>query len=193
VGAQATPAPGASANPFAVDASQPLDVLMWDVGWGDEYALNALEIYKALYPASRSSTKACSGCRRWPSPASSPAIPPDVIEATQLDRPSLAADGQLADLSDLLAAPAYDTAGATLAETLRPGTQVDAVLDGVPYAVNFSYGTQGLWYNAITLAENGWEYPTTWERCSPSARRSKPAASPRPGPTKGSTRATSRP
>lgn len=161
--AQGSPAAGANADPFGVDASQPLDVLMWDVGWGDEYALNALEIYKALYPGV---TIEYQGVQRIPEIAQPRFVsgdPPDVIEATQLDRPSLAADGQLSDLSDVLAAPAYDTPGATLGDTLRPGTQVDAVLDGVPFAVNFSYGLQGVWYNAVTMSENGWEFPETWE------------------------------
>lgn len=160
--AQGTP-PVANANPFAVDPAETLDVLMWDVGWGDEYALNALELYKALYSGVPIEYQ---GVQRMPEIAQPRFVagdPPDVIEATQLDRPALASEGQLLDLSDVLAAPAYDTPGATLGDTLRPGTQVETLVDGIPYAVNFSYGLQGVWYNGVTMEENGWEFPQTWD------------------------------
>lgn len=152
-----------AANPFGVDANQPLDVLMWDVGWGDEYALNALELYKTQFPGVTIEYQGVQRMAEIAQPRFVGGDPPDVIEATQLDRPGLVAEGLLSDLSDLLAAPAYDTPDTTLAETLRPGTQVDAVFEGVPFAINFSYGVQGIWYNAALLAENEWEYPTTWE------------------------------
>jgi N-acetylglucosamine transport system substrate-binding protein len=157
-----TPA-AAAANPLGVDPAQPLDVLMWDVGWGDEYALNAIEIYKRLYPGVEVEYLGVQRMQEVAQPRFVSGDPPDVIEASQLDRPALAAEDLLADLSDLLAAPAFDTEGATLGETLRPGTQVDAVLDGVRYAVNFSYGVQGVWYDANLMEENGWTYPETWE------------------------------
>jgi N-acetylglucosamine transport system substrate-binding protein len=55
--------------------------------------------------------------------------PPDVIDnsgAGNLDVTALVADGQLADLGDLMKAPAYDTPGATFEQTLVPGSRRQA-------------------------------------------------------------------
>lgn len=152
-----------SSNPFGVDPGQSLDVLMWDVGWGDEYALNALEIYKRLYPGVEIEYQGVQRVAEIAQPRFVAGDPPDVIEATLLDRAALVAEGLLADLSDLLAAPAYDTPDKTFGETLLSGTQTDAIFDGKPYAVNFSYGLQGIWYDDRVMQEHGWEYPSTWE------------------------------
>lgn len=152
-----------AANPFGVDPGQPLDVLMWKVGWGDEYALNALEMYKKRYSGVEIKYQGVQRVPEIAQPRFVSGDPPDVIEATTLDRPSLVADGQLTDLSDLLKTPSYDTKGKTLAETLLPGTQVDAIFDGKPYAVNFTYGLQGIWYNAVTMDQHKWTYPKTWD------------------------------
>lgn len=152
-----------TSNPFGVDGSQPLDILMWDVGWGDEYALNAIEIYKRQFPDVEIIYQGVQQMPEVAQPRFAGGEPPDVIEATQLDIPTLVAEGEVSDLSDLLAAPAYDTPGKTLAETLLPESQVSVTFDGVPYAVNFTYGLQGLWYNAALFEQNGWAYPKTWD------------------------------
>lgn len=161
--ARAAATPAANANPFGVDASKPLDVLMWKAGWGDEYALKVIDIYKSLYAGVEIKYQAVQDLPPAAQPRFAAGTPPDVIEATQLDRASLVSDSGLTELSDLLAAPSYDIAGKTVAETLRPNSQTTAVFDGKPYAVNFTYYLNGIWYNAALMEAHGWEYPTTWD------------------------------
>src|SRR5690606_9557099 len=76
---------------------------------------------------------------------------------------TLVAEGQLADLGDLMAAPAYDTEGATFAETLVPGTQETGVYDGVQNVLAYALTVYGIWYNQAWMDEQGYTYPTTWD------------------------------
>jgi len=66
-----------------------------------------------------------------------------------MDMASLVADGQLADLKPLLDAPALDTPGKTVRETLIPGTQDTLVFDGVQRGINFVFTG----YGHLLLAE----------------------------------------
>jgi N-acetylglucosamine transport system substrate-binding protein len=150
-------------NPLGVDGSKPLDFLMWKAGWGDEYALNALELYKAAFPDAEIKYEAVSRVQEAAQPRFVAGDPPDVIEGSALDLASLVSNGQLVAVTDLLAAPAWDTEGATVADTLLPGTQDDVTFDGVQYGVNFTSGMYGIWYSAPLMEENGWIYPQTWE------------------------------
>lgn len=150
-------------NPLGVDGTKPLDFLMWKAGWGDEYALNALDLYREAFPDADIKYEAVSRVQEAAQPRFVAGEPPDVIEATALDKPSLVSNDQLTAVTDLLAAPAWDTEGATVGETLLPGTQDTLTFDGTQYGVNFTSGMYGLWYSAPLLEENGWTYPQTWE------------------------------
>jgi N-acetylglucosamine transport system substrate-binding protein len=83
--------------------------------------------------------------------------------AGNLDNTALIAEGQLADLADLMAAPSYDTEGVTFADSLVAGTQDTGVFDGIQHILNLVLATYGVWYNQALFAEKGWTYPTTWE------------------------------
>jgi N-acetylglucosamine transport system substrate-binding protein len=75
---------------------------------------------------------------------------------------ALVADGQLAELADVLAAPAYDTEGKTVEETLVPGTQAGAVYEGKQLGLNLTLTVIGLWYSQSWMESQGYTYPTTW-------------------------------
>lgn len=150
-------------NPLGVDGTKPLDVLMWKAGWGDEYALNALELYKTAFPDAEIKYEAVSRVAEAAQPRFVAGDPPDVIEGTQLDLASLVIEGQLMAVTDLLNAPSWDTEGATVGETLLPGTQDNLIFDGEQYGVSFTSGMYGIWYSATLMEENGWSFPKTWE------------------------------
>ncbi|HVL25427.1 MAG TPA: N-acetylglucosamine/diacetylchitobiose ABC transporter substrate-binding protein [Thermomicrobiales bacterium] len=152
-----------AANPLGVDGSKPLDFLMWKAGWGDEYALNALELYKGAFPDAEIKYEAVQRVLEAAQPRFVAGDPPDVVESSALDRTSLVANQQLAPLTDLLAAPSFDIEGKTVGETLLPGTQDTLVYEGVPYGINFTAGMYGIWYSAPLMEEHGWTYPQTWE------------------------------
>jgi|GEM_PF-1953726 ABC-type sugar transport system, periplasmic component len=69
----------------------------------------------------------------------------------------------LADVDDLFNAPAYDTPGKTVAETMLPGFDKAMMKDGKRYLFAYRYGTNGIWINKKMFDENGWEKPKTWD------------------------------
>ena len=152
-----------AANPLGVDAGSPLEILMWKAGWGDEYALNAVELYKAAFPGVEVEYQATQRVLEAAQPRFVGGNPPDVIEATLLDRAALVGEGQLAEMTDLLDAPAAGTPGAKLKETLLPNSQIDTVVEGKQYGVNFTFGLNGIWHSEPVMQQKGWEYPTTWD------------------------------
>ncbi|HET9661006.1 MAG TPA: N-acetylglucosamine/diacetylchitobiose ABC transporter substrate-binding protein, partial [Thermomicrobiales bacterium] len=92
--------------------------------------------------------------------------PPDVMDnsgADNLPIATLVAEGQLADLADLMAAPSYDTEGSTFADTLAPGSQDTGVYNGVQNVLLYAVTVYGPWHNQALFDEKGWTYPETWD------------------------------
>ena len=121
-------------NPLGVDPNAPLDVVIFKGGYGDDYAINVNQnLYGKLYPDAKITYAGIQRLGEQLQPRFVAGNPPDVIDnsgAGNLDNAALVAEGQLADLADLMAAPSYDTEGKTFAETLVPGTQDTGVFDG---------------------------------------------------------------
>jgi N-acetylglucosamine transport system substrate-binding protein len=153
-------------NPLGVDPSAPLDVVIFKGGFGDDYAKNVNEMYTKRFPDAQITYAGIQRLGEQLQPRFVAGTPPDVIDnsgAGNLDTGALVAEGQLADLADLMAAPSLDTEGKTFAETLVPGSQVSGAFDGVQNALNLSLTVIGIWYSSTFMDENGYEYPQTWE------------------------------
>ena len=84
---------------------------------GDEYAIDINEsVNGVLYPDAQITHAGIQRLAEQLQPRFVVGTPPDVIENSgvgALDETALVAEGQLADLADLMAAPAYDTEDAT--------------------------------------------------------------------------------
>jgi N-acetylglucosamine transport system substrate-binding protein len=154
-------------NPLGVDPAAPLDVVIFKGGFGDDYAIYVNEnMYNKLYPDAQITYAGIQRLGEQLQPRFVAGTPPDVIDnsgAGNLDNAALVAEGQLADLADLLAAPSYDTEGATFAETLVPGTQESGVFNGIQYLLNWSLTVYGIWYSSTFMEAGGYEYPQTWD------------------------------
>jgi N-acetylglucosamine transport system substrate-binding protein len=161
----ASPAPGAT-NPLGVDPAAPLDVVIFKGGFGDNYAINVNDnLYGKLYPDAQITYAGIQGLGAQLQPRFVEGNPPDVIDnsgAGNLDMAALIAEGQLADLAPLMAAPAYDTEGATFADTLVPGSQATGVYDGKQLYLNWALTVIGVWYSQSWMQSNNYTYPTTW-------------------------------
>ncbi|MGH2561364.1 MAG: N-acetylglucosamine/diacetylchitobiose ABC transporter substrate-binding protein [Thermomicrobiales bacterium] len=156
----------ANTNPLGVDPAAPLDVVIFKGGYGDDYAIYVKDqMYQKLYPESEITYAGIQRLGEQLQPRFVAGEPPDIIDnsgAGNLDTTALIAEGQLADLADLMAAPSYDTEGKTFAETLVPGSQETGVFDGVQYYLNLALSAYGLWYSSSWMEENGFTYPATW-------------------------------
>ena len=154
-------------NPLGVDPEAPLDVVIFKGGYGDEYAINVNDnLYGELYPNAEITY---AGTQRLQEQYQARVVdgnPPDVMDnsgAGNFNTTSLYNDGQLADLTDLMEAPAYGQEGVTFADSLTPGSQRDGVFDGSQYVLKYVMSVYGLWYDQAKFDEKGWEYPQTWD------------------------------
>jgi N-acetylglucosamine transport system substrate-binding protein len=160
-------APAAVANPLTVVADQPLEVVIFKGGYGDDYGLNAEKIYQRTYPGAKITHQGLQRLQEQLQPRFVGGNPPDVIDNSgggNLDTAALVAESQLADLADLLAAPAFDTPGKTFKDTLLPGSQAGGIFDGKQYVLKYAAFIFGLWYSDSLFKKQGWEYPKTWDK-----------------------------
>ena len=169
----ATPATGDltfdMSNPLGIDPAAPLNPYIFDGGFGVAYAENVNAIYSEIYPESADQIKFESG--QGLGPALQPRFvggnPPDVIDnsgADSLDQTSLASQGQLADLADLMAAVSLDTPDTTFADTLIPNSQLGGILnEGQQNILFYAYTVIGVWASNKLMTDNGITYPKTWD------------------------------
>jgi N-acetylglucosamine transport system substrate-binding protein len=153
------------ANPLGVPATAALDVVIFKGGYGDEYARQAEAVYQKRYPQSKISHQGIQNVGQALQPRFVAGDPPDVVDNTgagRLDLATLVKSRQLADLGELLDAPALDTPGKKVRETLLPGVVEDGTLDGRCRTLNLAYTVWGLWYSKPLFAKHGWTYPATW-------------------------------
>lgn len=153
-------------NPLGVDPAAPLDVVIFKGGFGDDYALHVNEMYTARFPDAQITYAGIQRLGEQLQPRFVAGEPPDVIDnsgAGNLDNAALVAEGQLADLAPLLAAPSFDIEGMTVGESLVPGSQGSGVFNGVQYLLNLALSAYGVWYSSTWMEEQGYEYPETWD------------------------------
>jgi N-acetylglucosamine transport system substrate-binding protein len=157
-------APGAE-NPFGLAVTD-VDGVFFAGGYGDDYIKFAASMMEQAYPGMKVGVQSGQRIGDILRPRFVGGNPPDVIDnsgAGNLDMAALVADGQVADLAELLNAPALDTPGKTVGESLIPGSQDDQVYDGKQLAINFVFTGYGICYSKKLFDDNQWTYPATWE------------------------------
>lgn len=153
-------------NPLGLESGQPVEGIFFEGGYGRAYIDHAADIFRALHPENEISVSGIQRVGEQLRPRFIGGNPPDVIDnsgAGNLDTAGLVAEEQLADLAELMNAPALDTPGKTFAETLFPGSQTDGVYDGKQLVLNIAYTVFGIWHSQSLFEEKGWTYPTTWD------------------------------
>ncbi|MFT2019715.1 N-acetylglucosamine/diacetylchitobiose ABC transporter substrate-binding protein [Streptomyces sp. 796.1] len=156
-------------NPLAVNEGAGLDVVIFDGGFGDEYAKAAEAQYVAAYPKTDGKIKhtATQKIQARLAPRFNGGTPPDLIDnsgAEQMDFGTLVAKEQLTDLRALLDAPSLDDPKKKVRDTLRPGVVEMGQFDGDEvWVLYYAYTIYGVWYSKSLLAKHGWEYPQDWD------------------------------
>ncbi|MFC0530750.1 N-acetylglucosamine/diacetylchitobiose ABC transporter substrate-binding protein [Phytohabitans kaempferiae] len=153
-------------NPFGVKADAPLEVVIFNGGYGEEYAKAHQAMYSERYPNAKITHSATQEISKTLQPRFVDGSPPDVVNNSgtgQIDMGGLVSQGALADLSELLDAPSLDVPGKTVRDTLLPGVVDVGSYDGKFHVLNISYTAYGIWYSAKLFADRGWEYPKTWD------------------------------
>ncbi|GHJ40837.1 N-acetylglucosamine/diacetylchitobiose ABC transporter substrate-binding protein [Streptomyces sp. TS71-3] len=156
-----------AANPLAVKEDAPLDVVIFDGGFGDKYAVDAEALYQKRFPKAKINHHKTQKIQTELQPRFNGGTPPDLIDdsgAEQMDTGVLVGKNQLSDLTPLLDAPSIDDPSKKVRDTLRPGVVEMGQFDGDPvWIMYYAYTVYGVWYSKSNLAKLDAEYPETWD------------------------------
>jgi N-acetylglucosamine transport system substrate-binding protein len=153
-------------NPFGVDPAAPLNVVIFDGGFGQDYAVSHQALYNETFPEAKIDFMATQAIAETQQPRFAEGKPADVLDnsgAQQIPMDALVSDGELAELTPLLDAPSYDDPEVTVRDTLRDGVLEAGTFNGKVYALNYVFNAWTIWYDAKLFRDQGWTPPTTWE------------------------------
>jgi N-acetylglucosamine transport system substrate-binding protein len=152
-------------NPFGVNATDPLYVVIFNGGYGEEYAKYHESIYQEKFSGAEIKHEAITDIRQKMQPKFASSEPPDVLDnagAEKLPISTLANNGQLTDLTELWDADAIGFEGTTVRDTLHPIAIEAAEYANKPYVMNYALQVYGIWYDRALFDEKGWEPAETW-------------------------------
>ncbi|MFE3824626.1 N-acetylglucosamine/diacetylchitobiose ABC transporter substrate-binding protein [Streptomyces sp. NPDC059092] len=154
-------------NPLGVNESAPLDFVLFNGGFGTQYAKDAVQQYRTAFPEAEVKFGATEKIQSELQPRFNGGTPPDLIDnsgAEQMDMGVLAGKKQLTDLTPLMDAPSYDDPAKKVRDTLRPGVLEMGRLDGDPvWIMYYAYTVYGVWYSQTALDKLDAEYPEDWD------------------------------
>ncbi|MBD0709605.1 MULTISPECIES: N-acetylglucosamine/diacetylchitobiose ABC transporter substrate-binding protein [unclassified Streptomyces] len=154
-------------NPLGVNESAPFDFVLFDGGFGQDYAKAAVKLYEKNYPKAKVKFTPTQKIATTLQPRFNGGTPPDLIDnsgAEQMDMGVLVGQKQLADLTPLLDAPSIDDPSKKVRDTLRPGIVEMGQFDGQPcWVLNYAYTVYGVWYSQKLLDSLEAKYPETWD------------------------------
>jgi N-acetylglucosamine transport system substrate-binding protein len=154
-------------NPLAVNDSAQMEFVLFDGGFGKEYAEDAVKLYEKAFPKAKVKFAATQKIQSTLQPRFNGGNPPDLVDnsgAEQMDMGVLVGKKQLADLTPLLDAPSYDDPNKKVRDTLRPGIVEMGQFDGDPvWIMYYAYTVYGNWYSRKALDSLDAEYPKTWD------------------------------
>ncbi|MBT2389055.1 N-acetylglucosamine/diacetylchitobiose ABC transporter substrate-binding protein [Streptomyces sp. ISL-1] len=155
-------------NPLGVNETAQLEVVIFDGGFGQQYALDAEKKYQEAFPkAPKVKHRATQKIQSELQPRFNGGTPPDLIDnsgAQQMDMGVLVGKKQLADLTALMDAPSIDDPNKKVRDTLRPGIVEMGQFDGDPvWILYYAYTVYGVWYSQTALEKLDATYPETWD------------------------------
>lgn len=154
-------------NPFGVDPEAPLEVVIFNGGYGHEYAQFHESLYQKKFPKAEIKHTPTQEIQGQLQTRFVQRNPPDVVDnsgAQAIPAATLVNNGQLTELDDtFMNAPSIDDPNVTLAESVIDGTFDQMTFDGKVYGMSYVVSAWGLWYDANLFAQNDWEPPRTWD------------------------------
>lgn len=154
-------------NPFGVDKTKGLEVVIFTGGFKDDYATG---VHQPMY------TKAFAGVSvkhtgtqnvgTMLRPRFLAGDAPDVVNNSgpeAMDVAALAAEGHVAELTPLWDAPSYEDPSKKVRDTVTPAALEEGKLNGKDMTLNYIVSHRALWYNSKLFEEKGWTLPKTFE------------------------------
>ncbi|MEU4831856.1 N-acetylglucosamine/diacetylchitobiose ABC transporter substrate-binding protein [Streptosporangium sp. NPDC023615] len=166
--ASSAPAVGATSatNPLGFAENRPLEIWIFDGGFGDAYAKDVHErILRTRHPKLEIRHNATKEIAKTLQPRFAGGNPPEFVNnsgAGAMDFGALVQDGQLADLTPLLDAASWDDPAVKVRDTIDPAAVELGSYDGKPYVLNYANTVWGIWYSRKLFEAEGWQVPRTW-------------------------------
>lgn len=161
-GGGAATAEASADNPFGVPEGSTVDAVIFDGGYGTDYAEFAGSIVEDLHEGVTVEITASTQIAQQMQPRFVGGNPPDLLDNSGANAIGLSAIvDSLEDLNEVVQAENLE--GTVIADTLYPG-----VLDVGTYgdklaAINYVLTVYALWYSQTLFEENGWTAPQTWD------------------------------
>ncbi|PWH07785.1 carbohydrate ABC transporter, N-acetylglucosamine/diacetylchitobiose-binding protein [Brachybacterium endophyticum] len=151
-------------NPFGVKDDSKVDIVIFDGGYGDEYAKDAGKAFEKLHEGVTAKVNSTVNIQPELQPRFVGGNPPDVFDnsgAQSMNISALINQGELAELQSLLDAKGVD--GTAVKDTLLPGATEPGTYSGKFLAMNYVYTVYALWFSTKQFDKNGWSAPKTWD------------------------------
>ncbi|MEV4490478.1 N-acetylglucosamine/diacetylchitobiose ABC transporter substrate-binding protein [Micromonospora coxensis] len=153
-------------NPLGVKDDAPLEVVIFNGGYGEKYATDVHEpLYKKAFPKAEIKHQSTQAVSTVLQPRFASGNPPEFVNNSGeklIDFGSLVADGQLMDLTELWDAPSVDDPNKKVRDTVVPGTVEAGSFNGKPYVLYYVSTVFGIWYSGKLFRDNGWAPAKTW-------------------------------
>ena len=161
-GSGSTAGSGDPNNPFGVAADSTVDAVIFDGGYGTDYAAFAAGLLEDAQSGVTVEVSGTTQIAQELQPRFVGGNPPDIIDNSGANAIGLSAiASQLEDLQQVIDAPNLE--GTTIADTLYPNVLGVGMYDGKLAAVNYVLTVYALWYSQTLFEENGWQPPQTWD------------------------------
>jgi N-acetylglucosamine transport system substrate-binding protein len=149
-------------NPFGVKEDAPLEVVIFNGGFGDDYAKADEQMYNKTFPKAKVQHVATQKIQDTLQPRFAAGNPPDVVDNDGANEMAIGQlSSSLSDLTDLLDAPSLDFPGKKVKDTFLPGTVDAGTIDGKFVMLPYNYTVFGFYYDAAVWNKNGWKAPQT--------------------------------
>lgn len=148
-------------NPFKVASPSQVEAVVFDGGFGTEFAAHAALMVEDLHDGVTVKVADTSQITHDLGPRFEAGDPPDVINNSGLGAMAIAPlVDQLVDLSVVIDSDNYE--GEPIRDTLFEGALDSGFFSGELKALNYALTSFGLWYSGTLFNQYGWEPPRTW-------------------------------
>jgi N-acetylglucosamine transport system substrate-binding protein len=149
-------------NPFGVKSPSTVDAVIFNGGYGIDYAEFAGKQVEAKQQGVTVKVTPTTKVAQTLQPRFVAGNPPDVIDNSGAGLIGInTIRDQLAELNDVVEAKNYE--GTVIKDTLYPGVMNPGTFDGKFVVLNYALTVYALWYSASLFEQNGWTVPKTYD------------------------------
>jgi N-acetylglucosamine transport system substrate-binding protein len=149
-------------NPFGVQSGTTVDAVIFNGGYGVDYAEFAAKQVQAKQSGVTVKVTPTTKIAQSLQPRFVSGNPPDVIDNSGADLIGInTIRDQLAELNDVIEAKNYE--GTVIKDTLYAGVTEPGTFEGKFVQLNYALTVYAIWYSASLFEENSWTVPKTYD------------------------------